>query len=79
MRWTVLGFLGRAMNLKRTTSELREGMQTACAFLNGGGGLYTMTLVGVPEPACGHTGTTPPACTVLSLTVSSNVSGRSVP
>ena len=30
---------GRALEFKRSTGELKEAMQTACAFLNGNGGL----------------------------------------
>jgi len=35
---------GPALELKRSTGELKEGMQTLCAFLNGSGG---MVLFGV--------------------------------
>ena len=38
---------GLALEFKRSTGELKEGMQTLCAFLNGSGG---MVLFGVrPE------------------------------
>jgi len=30
---------GRAIEFKRSTAELKEGLQTGCAFLNGVGGL----------------------------------------
>src|SRR3989304_7266716 len=30
---------GLALEFKRSTGELREGMQTICAFLNGSGGM----------------------------------------
>lgn len=35
---------GQALELKRSTGELKEGMQSLCAFLNGSGG---MVLFGV--------------------------------
>ena len=42
---------GRAIEFKRSTGELREGMQTICAFLNGSGGtlLFGVRANGEPE------------------------------
>jgi ATP-dependent DNA helicase RecG len=42
---------GRAIEFKRSTGELREGMQTVCAFLNGSGGtlLFGVRADGKPE------------------------------
>lgn len=30
---------GSSLEFKRSTGELKEGLQTACAFLNGNGGM----------------------------------------
>ena len=42
---------GLALEFKRSTAELREGMQTVCAFLNGSGGtvLFGVRPDGVAE------------------------------
>jgi len=42
---------GPALEFKRSTAELREGMQTVCAFLNGAGGmvLFGARSDGMPE------------------------------
>jgi hypothetical protein len=47
-------------------------------FTNNGGGLYTITLVGAPPPACGNATFTSP-CPALPLTVKSNLGGVSPP
>jgi hypothetical protein len=45
---------------------------------NGGAGLYTLTLVGAPPPACGNpTGAYATPCPTLVLTVKSNIGGSS--
>jgi hypothetical protein len=45
-------------------------------FTNTGGGTYSLTLNGVPEPACGNPGNTTP-CPTKSLDVKSNLNGDS--
>jgi len=45
------------------------------AFTNNGGGLYTITLVGAPAPACKLGGTYATPCTVVSVKAQSSLGG----
>jgi hypothetical protein len=46
---------------------------------NNGGGLYTITLVGVPRPACNNGGTYTTPCAATPIVVNSNLGGTSGP
>jgi hypothetical protein len=46
---------------------------------NGGAGLYTLTLVGVPRPACRNAPTYATPCTQTPIIVTSNLGGTSAP
>ena len=55
---------GRVLEFKRSTGELKEGMQTLCAFLNGSGG---MVLFGIrPDGTAEGQQVTPQVAAVLA-------------
>jgi hypothetical protein len=48
-------------------------------FTNAGGGVYTLVLNGVPEPACGNPNGNVPPCPSKPLDIKSNLGGDSLP
>jgi len=48
-------------------------------FTNNGGGVYTLTLNGVPEPACGNVNGNIAPCPTKPLDIKSNLGGDSLP
>jgi hypothetical protein len=48
-------------------------------FTNAGGGVYTLTLNGVPEPACGNPNGNVAPCPTKPLDIKSNLGGDSLP
>jgi hypothetical protein len=46
-------------------------------FTNNGAGAYSLTLNGVPEPACGNPGGNTTPCPTKSLDIKSNLNGDS--
>ena len=48
-------------------------------FTNNGGGVYTLVLNGVPEPACGNPNGNVPPCPTKPLDIKSNLGGDSLP
>lgn len=48
-------------------------------FTNNGGGVYTLTLNGVPEPACGNVNGNLAPCPTKPLDIKSNLNGDSLP
>ena len=60
---------GQVLEFKRSTGELKEGMQTLCAFLNGSGG---MVLFGVQDEAQVGTKSGPISCYAGRLIIASS-------